>query len=141
MDNPSTNPNYKVLVEDGIFVTYFYNEISMQDILEAEAQTFTLMNEKNIAVAPFIVDMNNIPDEHVNFSVGDFGKIISSFKIFDRCSGLWVVSPKENSNTLGKLMDKTFFGGRIQYVETLEQAKVEANALKNSKTPILEQND
>ena len=141
MDNIIDKPNFKVSIDEGVFITYFYNEISMEGILSAEAQTIKLMNEKNIAVAPFIVVVNSIPEDHVKFGVSDFGKIISFIKIFDRCSGMWVVSPKENSNTLGELMNKTFLGNRIQYVETLEQAKAEANALKNSKTSLLEQDE
>jgi hypothetical protein len=139
MENNDTTLSYNVAVENGLLYFTFRDELSIQTILSSEAQALNLLNAKKIEILPFIVDLRAINDQAVEVEVRDFGKIISSRALFDRCSAVWIVGAKNNTKVLATLLNKTFLGNRIQFVDSLEEANKAAEAQKKLKIPMLEQ--
>jgi len=139
MENKAKDPDFKVFVEGDACHFVYYNEISTQSILSSQAQVVNLLNQQKIDILPFIIDLSHIDDQGVKVEVRDFGKIISSRSLFDRCSGVWIVGTKGITKVLSTILNKSFLEGRIHIVDDLEQAKKEAKALKNVKIPMLEQ--
>jgi len=139
MDNATGNEQTKVTIEDGVCHFEYINELSMQNILASELRAVALMDEQKIDILPFIVEFKDIDDDNTRIEVRDFGKLISTKTLFDRCSGVWIVGAEGNVKMLTNLLNKTFLGDRIRMVDTLEQAKAEAEEFRSVKVPMLEQ--
>lgn len=139
MEDKVSNLNFKVTIEEGICNFEYFNEITLPDIMASESHAMNIMNEHKVDILPFVIDLSKVEDAGVKIEVGDFGKIISSRTLFDRCSGVCIVGAKGNIKMLATLLNKTFLGGRIQFFDDPEEAKTAAKALTNIKIPLLEQ--
>jgi len=139
MDNKTDDLNFKVSIEDGYCLFEFFNELSIENILSSEAQVINLMNAHKVDILPFIADLSKIDDQEVKIEVRDFGKMISSRALFERCSGVWIVGAKGYTKMLTGLLNKTFLGNRLKLVDTVEEAKAAIKNTKQSKIPMLEQ--
>lgn len=139
MEDKTSNLNFKVYIEDSICHFEFVNELTVAEIMASESHAMNLMNESKVDILPFVIDLSKVEDAGVKIEVGDFGKIISSRTLFDRCSGVCIVGAKGNIKTLATLLNKTFLGDRIQFFDNLEEAKTAAKALVDIKIPMLEQ--
>jgi hypothetical protein len=134
-----SNPQNKVWMKDGVVYSELHGIITLEDILDIEAQGAEIMKQHNINIAPYISIMNEAKSEDFHIKLSDFSKMISSRDSIKHTSGIWIVGADKVIRKKNELSDKLFFGGKIRYVDTLEQAETEVRKMVDSDIPILEQ--
>jgi hypothetical protein len=130
---------YDLSIEDGILICQFKDESAIEQVLAAEADAIELLSSQEIYHIPAIVTIKNVDQAKTDLRLSNLSKIISSNKMFNYLSGLWIVGADKEVKKIIGILNAVFLGGRIHLVETFEEAKAAAEAHKTANRPMLEQ--
>jgi len=116
----------RIWLDNGILYNEYHDDLAIKSIIKVEVASLELIQKAQIELLPMIVLLVNMKPGSFKLGPSDFGKILSSVDLLNHMTCIYVVGADEDFKKKASIMNKIFFGDKVQFIDSLKEAQAEA---------------